>query len=124
MMRPNVPTEIGPATVRTMDDLMRLLILRRHEVGFNQIDTEEAAGLASGHLAKIEAGYRGLGPVSLSTILGALGVELRVELVPVSDAHLHIPSGVSRRPRKLTKRPGRPITSLPCCRDPGRAPAP
>lgn len=91
MSRPTPPTDIRPTIVVDLYDLARLLALRRHEIGFSQLELDDAAGLADGHTAKIEAGYRGLGQVTLPLLLGALGVDLRIELVVRDSAQVREP---------------------------------
>jgi hypothetical protein len=55
------------------------LVARRKALGFPQLETDERAGLQSGYVGKVEAWLaekhgRGLGPMSLELLLGALGV--------------------------------------------------
>lgn len=82
MMRPSPETAIGAVVVREMDDLTRLLAMRRYELGLSQTDFDTAAGWADGYAAKVEAGYRTYGKTSLPIALQALGVRLEVHLVP------------------------------------------
>ncbi|MEJ0093895.1 MAG: hypothetical protein WDN46_20900 [Methylocella sp.] len=51
---------------------------RRKELGLVSLEIEEIAGLQQGYLAKIEAGMKGLGPLSLDSLLPALGLKFQV----------------------------------------------
>jgi transcriptional regulator with XRE-family HTH domain len=57
-------------------ELVALLAERRYSLGLTSRDLEEAAGLADGHLSKIECGTKRLGHVTLPTLLSALGCRL------------------------------------------------
>lgn len=69
--------------IKNYNELVALLVRRRHDLGMSQIDMDHRTGLADGYVAKIECGTKRLGPTSLPCILGALGVSLLV--IPDSD---------------------------------------
>ena len=59
-------------------ELVRLLAQRRVDLRISQRALDDAAGLQEGYTGKIECGTRHLGPVSLETLLAALGLRLAV----------------------------------------------
>ena len=65
---------IGFAT--TPLEIARLLQKRRYELGITGDVLSNIAGLADRHLSKIECGSKGLGSMSLPTLLSALGCRL------------------------------------------------
>lgn len=65
---------IGAAT--TPLEIGRLLQRRRYELGISGDTLSNVAGLADRHLSKIECGTKGLGSMSLPTLLSALGCQL------------------------------------------------
>jgi transcriptional regulator with XRE-family HTH domain len=67
----------------TYDDLRRELQRRRQHLGVTSREFDDAAGLAAGHMSKLECGMRGFGAMSLPTVLSALG--LRLALVEAPD---------------------------------------
>lgn len=64
------------ATPADYASLVAAFIARRHELGLSQVEVDEIAGMSGGYCAKIEAGMKRFGPVSLPCMLGALGLEL------------------------------------------------
>lgn len=79
--------------VQSYDEIVEILRQRRQELGLSLMETEAIAGLATGHLTKLEhhiaPGYgRKAGPVVLPLWLGALGLGLQlVELPPEHPYH-------------------------------------
>ncbi|MFO1136046.1 MAG: hypothetical protein U1E30_12785 [Rhodoblastus sp.] len=69
--------------ITTCDDLRRALQRRRQLLGVTSREFDDLAGLAPGHMSKLECGLRGLGQVSLPTVLSALG--LRIVLVEAGE---------------------------------------
>ncbi len=67
---------IGFAT--TPREVVALLAQRRYALGLTQAETDYLAGTSDRYLAKVEAGMKGLGDMSLSSILGVLGLRLAV----------------------------------------------
>lgn len=65
---------IGSAT--TPLEIAKLLQRRRYELGISGETLSNIAGLADRHLSKIECGSKGLGTMSLPTLLSALGCQL------------------------------------------------
>ncbi len=65
--------------IRTSDDLIAVIKARRVELGLKQLDVDDIAGLQGGYTGKIECGSKGFGPMSLTALLGALGLVLRVD---------------------------------------------
>ncbi len=65
---------VGSAT--TPVEIAKLLQRRRYELGISGEALGNIAGLADRHLSKIECGSKGLGSMSLPTLLSALGCEL------------------------------------------------
>ena len=65
---------IGYAT--TPIEIAKLLQIRRYELGISGDVLGNIAGLADRHLSKIECGTKGLGGMSLPTLLTALGCQL------------------------------------------------
>ncbi len=65
---------VGSAT--TPIEIAKLLQRRRYELGISGEALGNIAGLADRHLSKIECGSKGLGSMSLSTLLSALGCQL------------------------------------------------
>lgn len=62
---------------RNYEEMRLAIIARRRRMGLSQLVVDEIAGLQSGYTAKIEAGARikNLGPLSLTLLMGALGLE-------------------------------------------------
>lgn len=67
------------------DDLRRILRERRQALGLTHLQTDEIAGLQSGYTGKLEIGTKNFGPMSLSCMIGALGVKIVV--VPAGSLH-------------------------------------
>jgi hypothetical protein len=77
--------EVG-SPLRTYEDLVQALRIRRQSLNLSQADVDAIAGFHDGYTAKLEIGLklsakgsqygRGLGDMSLPTILDALGVRL------------------------------------------------
>ncbi len=106
-MHPSPPTRLCPIRAwnakELVDAIADLTAARRYEVGLSQSDLEYSAGMPDGHIAKIEAGARGVGPLSLELVLGALGVQVEVRLVVPDGARIAAPlrrCGPASRPRK------------------------
>ena len=59
---------------------------RRRELGIPLLELDDISGVQSGYAAKLEAGIKNLGYISLPCILGALGLELLVVEKPKSAA--------------------------------------
>ena len=105
MMRPSPPTLIEPVRLTCHSEITQLLARRRYEVGFTQLDLDDAAGWADGLCAKAEAGYRSYGVGTLPLALQALGVVLEVRLIPNPDWRIAVPllersHMKARQPRK------------------------
>jgi hypothetical protein len=64
------------AVIATYQDLRAAIATRRKELGLSQLAVDEIAGLQSGYTAKLEVGIKNFGEMSLSAILGALGLVL------------------------------------------------
>jgi hypothetical protein len=69
---------------RTYEQLTSAFAARRRQLGMRQIDADEATGLQSSYVGKLEIGTRRLGPLSLPMLLAAY--DLDILLVPRSDA--------------------------------------
>ncbi len=95
--------------VKDLSGLVSAMASERRRMGYSQLEFDDRVGLTGGHTAKIEAGYRGLGSISLPNMLDALG--LVIVLMPAGDA-----TGVTVQPvdrlRKARERNDRP--SRPC----------
>lgn len=74
------------AIVTEVDELRRVLAARRRALGISQLALDDIAGLQSGYVAKLEAGTRNPGPISLPCWLGALGLKLAVVTDPNAKA--------------------------------------
>jgi hypothetical protein len=55
--------------VGSIPELVPLLAERRYALGITSLDLDAAAGLADGHVSKIECGLKRLGHISLPTLL-------------------------------------------------------
>ena len=82
---------VGIAT--TPDEIVECLAQRRCELGVNSRMLDDFAGLAPGHTSKIACGVRGLGDISLPTLLATLGLRLAIVaddalLPPQTRAHV------------------------------------
>lgn len=62
--------------IRDYHSLVEALDDRRKELGLPMLAVDFASGCQDGYTAKLIAGRRTLGPVSLGLLLEALGVEL------------------------------------------------
>jgi hypothetical protein len=64
--------------IRSIPDLVQAVRARRDELGITHETIDEIAGLPSGYCSKLLAPepMKGLGPISIPAILGALGVAL------------------------------------------------
>lgn len=69
--------------IRDYDALTRAIASERKRRGFSQLAFDQRVGLADGHTAKLEAGARRFGLMSLPNVLSALGCVLI--LAPVSS---------------------------------------
>lgn len=67
------------------NDLISAIVSRRKALGMSQLALEHRAGLAEGHISKIEYGGKRLGPISLPCILKSLGVS--IVILPDDQAH-------------------------------------
>lgn len=67
---------LSDVRIRSYEDLVAVLRARRVELGLRQLELDEIAGLQGGYTGKIECGSKGFGPMSLTALLGALGLEL------------------------------------------------
>lgn len=74
------------ARVDSYEALRLALIARRYSLGLPQLEVDAISGLQDGYTAKLERGSKRLGEVSMSCLLGALGLELLV--VPRAVRHL------------------------------------
>jgi hypothetical protein len=74
------------AQVDSYEALRLALTTRRYSLGLPQLEVDSIAGLQDGYCAKLESGTKNLGPISLTCMLGALGLELLV--VPKAMRHL------------------------------------
>ncbi len=74
--------------------LTAALATERKARGYSQLAFDDHVGLAEGHTAKIEAGYRSLGPMTLPMVLLALGCVL--VLAPVKSIVHHRPAPQSQ----------------------------
>lgn len=66
------------ARVTTYEDLLKVCVARRKELGLPQMLVDEIAGLQPGYTGKLECGDKRLGPLSLPCLLQALGLVLAV----------------------------------------------
>jgi hypothetical protein len=64
--------------VGSLPELVPLLAERRYALGITSLDLDAAAGLADGHVSKIECRSKRLGHVTLPTLLTSLGLKLAV----------------------------------------------
>lgn len=62
--------------IRDYDTLLAELVAERKRQGMSQLDMDAEAFIADGYTAKLEAGYKCFGPISLAAVLGALNVAL------------------------------------------------
>ncbi|MCM5558494.1 hypothetical protein [Pleomorphomonas sp. JP5] len=62
--------------IRDYNSLLAELVAERKRQGLSQIDMDTVAFIADGYTAKLEAGYKCFGPISLAAVLGALNVAL------------------------------------------------
>jgi len=69
------------------------LITRRYSLGLPRMAVDAISGLQDGYTAKIECGAKRLSPLSLSCLLGALGLELLV----VPNTMKHLPNKTGER---------------------------
>lgn len=65
---------IGEAA--SYDDVRRVLRERRQALGLTHLQVDEIAGLQSGYTGKLEIATKNYGPMSLGSMLGALGVKI------------------------------------------------
>jgi hypothetical protein len=63
---------------KTYDELIGVIAFRRRELGMQQLELDDVAGLQDGYTGKIECQDRRLGLMSGPAILGALGCEVHV----------------------------------------------
>jgi predicted transcriptional regulator len=73
------------AVIREYSDLRKALAGRRRDLGLSQLATDEIAGVQSGYTAKLEVGIKNFGEMSLSSVLGALGLVLVAIEHPETD---------------------------------------
>ncbi|SDQ99320.1 hypothetical protein SAMN05519103_00335 [Rhizobiales bacterium GAS113] len=73
------------ARAASYDQLCEILIARRKQLGLSQMAVDHIAGLQDGYTAKIEVFHKKMGRLSLTLLLGALGVDLA--LVPSAVPH-------------------------------------
>jgi transcriptional regulator with XRE-family HTH domain len=99
---------IGYAT--SLAELVALLAERRYSLGITSTALEAAAGLAQGHLSKVECGTKRLGHISLPTLLSALGLKLAVV---ESDEPLPLPVAAILNTAKTCPAKHRPVTLPP-----------
>ena len=62
--------------IRDYQSLIAEIVAERKRQGLTQIDMDAVAFIADGYTAKLEAGYKHFGPISLAAVLGALNVAL------------------------------------------------
>jgi len=62
--------------LRTYEELRAAIDARRKLIGMTMADLDERSGVQSGYSAKLIAGVKNLGPMSMDCILGALGIDL------------------------------------------------
>jgi hypothetical protein len=88
--------------VKDLSGLVSAMASERRRLGFSQLAVDDRVGLTCGHTAKIEAGHRGLGSISLPNMLDALG--LVIVLMPAGDAPCVTVPPVDRlrKPRERT----------------------
>lgn len=65
-----------PKLITTLDDLIEALRRRRDELDISHETIDAVSGLQSGYTSKVLARMKGLGPVSLPALLGALACGL------------------------------------------------
>jgi hypothetical protein len=88
--KPPAPPEARktyPAIV-CMQSLAKALAVRRQKLGLTQLAVDFAAGLASGHCAKLECGDKGLGDKTVPRLLEALDIELKIVEKRNASAHV------------------------------------
>jgi hypothetical protein len=77
------------AVVNTYDELLAALRQRVIDLGTSLAVVEDVAGLPANHATKVLNGTRRFGPMSLSAVIGALGLKLAIvpttKLSPGSD---------------------------------------
>lgn len=72
----------GADIIDSYKGIVCAIINRRKELGLVSLEIEESAGLQQGYLSKIEAGMKFFGPLSLDSLLPALGLKFRVVKCP------------------------------------------
>lgn len=81
------PTDHAPwAVARTPEDLGRFLNQRRVAHGWTQTDLAEHLGFPVRYLHELESGKNTLAYTRLFSLLGALGVEVRLHPLPSDGA--------------------------------------
>jgi hypothetical protein len=80
---------MGPL-ITDYQSLRAAIAARRRDLKLSQIDLDDLAFLASGHVGKLECGTKRFGDVSLAAVLGALGAGQ--VLVPAKSAPGESPS--------------------------------
>ena len=62
--------------VETPSQIRDALAARRRQLGLRQLEVDDLSGCQSGYCGKLEKDIRGFGDMSLSSIMGALGLQL------------------------------------------------
>lgn len=65
-------------TAKSSTEIVKLMAVRRNELGITGRQLDQIAGLADGHTSKIECGTKNLGQISLPTLLETLGLKLAI----------------------------------------------
>jgi hypothetical protein len=73
------------ARITTLEELVKVCKTRRHSLGLSQLLVDEISGMQDGYTAKLEAGMKGLGKITLPLLLGALKIELAI--MPATSKH-------------------------------------
>ena len=82
---------------RSYAGLRKLVAMRRRELRLSQLAVDDMAGLQSGYTSKLECGDRCFGDMSLGAIMGALGLEIVLQVLCVAAASLRSASWVCWR---------------------------
>ncbi len=64
--------------ISTVSELRELFAARRRQLGWSQLELDDRAGLQDQYAGKLEIGTRNYGDMSLSCVLGALGLEISI----------------------------------------------
>lgn len=90
--------------ITSLDDLIEALRQRRDELDISHETIDDLSGLQSGYTSKVMARMKGLGPVSLPALLGALACGLVLVEDPVQRTLIE-PRWERRKRAPVARRP-------------------